>query len=91
MGFSGPLIFQLVLSESVILNTLGGAIGLLIATTLLKTGNLAIGTEGVLVPFPATSNLKLTWLGVSVVAGLLAGISPAWKASRSEIVFGLRG
>ena len=91
MGFSGPLIFKLVLSESMILSTLGGALGLLIATTILKTGNLAIGTEGVLVPFLATSNLMLTGIGVSIVAGLLAGISPAWTAARSEIVTGLRG
>ncbi|QDU26648.1 hypothetical protein ETAA8_17290 [Anatilimnocola aggregata] len=70
---------------------LGGAIGLLIATTILKTGNLAIGIEAVLVPFLATSHLVLTGIGVSVVAGLLAGISPAWTAARSEIVSGLRG
>lgn len=90
MGFSSPLIFRLVLSESVILSALGGAAGLLIATTILKTGNLAIGTEGVLVPFMATANLIVTGLLVSLVAGILAGISPAWTAARAEIVAGLR-
>jgi len=91
LGFSGPLIFRLVLSESVILSMAGGAAGLLIATTLLKTGNLAIGTEGVLVPFLATTNLIVTGLGVSLIAGLVAGLSPAWTAACAEIVPGLRG
>jgi putative ABC transport system permease protein len=91
MGFSGPLIFRLVLCESMILSTLGGATGLLIAMLFLRTGNLAIGTEGVLVPFLPTTNLAITGTAVSLVAGLLAGISPAWTAARAEIVSGLRG
>lgn len=91
MGFSGPVIFRLVLSESVILSTLGGITGLLIATALLKTGNFAIGSEGVLVPFLANTHLILTGVAVSLITGVLAGISPAWTAARAEIVTGLRG
>jgi len=91
MGFSGPLIFCLVLSESVIQSTLGGATGMLLATVLLKSGNFAIGSEGVLVPFLASTHLIVVGIGVSLGAGILAGISPAWTAARSEIVVGLRG
>jgi putative ABC transport system permease protein len=90
IGFSGPLVFRLVLCESVILSTLGGATGLLLATLLLSIGNFAIGTEGVLVPFVATSKLILTGLLVSFVSGILAGLSPAWTAAQASIVAGLR-
>lgn len=90
IGFSGPLLSGLVLAESVILSTLGGAIGVGLATLLLSIGNLAIGSEGVLVPFLATGQLAVTGLAVSLVAGVVAGIPSAWTAARPEIVPGLR-
>lgn len=90
IGFSGPLLFLLVLAESIILSTVGGAIGVGLATLLLKLGNFAIGTEGVLVPFLATPVLILIGLAVSLLAGFLAGIPSAWSAARAEIVSGLR-
>jgi putative ABC transport system permease protein len=90
LGFSGPLLFALLLVESVILSTLGGALGITAAASSLSFGNLAIGSEGVLVSFLATPRLVVTSLVVSFVAGLLAGLSPAWTAARSEIVSGLR-
>lgn len=90
IGFSGPLLFGLMLTESVFLSTAGGALGIALATILLSTGNLAIGTEGVLVSFLATPRLMATALAVSLLAGLLAGLAPAWTAARSEIVPGLR-
>ena len=91
IGFSGPLLFVLVLTESAVLSSVGGAIGVCAATLLLSFGKLAIGSEGVLVPFLATPQLIVAGLVVSMVSGLLAGMSPAWTAARSEIVSGLRG
>ena len=90
IGFSGPLLFLLVLAESIVLSTLGGALGVGLATLLLNVGNLAIGSEGVLVPFLATPFLILIGLAVSLLAGFLAGIPSAWSAARAEIVSGLR-
>jgi putative ABC transport system permease protein len=90
LGFSGPLLFVLMLTESIVLSTVGGALGVALATMVLSTGSLAIGSEGVLVSFLATPRLVMTGLTVSVLAGLLAGISPAWSAARAEIVSGLR-
>jgi putative ABC transport system permease protein len=91
IGFSGPRLFALVLTESIVLSSLGGACGVGLATLVLKIGRFAIGSEGVLVSFLATPELVLTGLFVSLVAGILAGLSPAWTAAKSEIVSGLRG
>lgn len=90
IGFSGPLLFLLVLAESVVLSSLGGALGVSLAAALLTAGNLAIGSEGVLIPFLATPGLILLGLAVSLVAGFIAGIPSAWSAARAEIVSGLR-
>lgn len=90
LGFSGPLLFVLMLAESMILSTAGGALGVACAAILLNAGGLAIGSEGVLVSFLATPRLLATGLGVSLAAGFLAGLSPAWTAARAEIVAGLR-
>lgn len=90
IGFSGPLLFVLVLAESVVLSSLGGALGTSLAAALLTIGKLAIGSEGVLIPFLATPGLVLLGLAVSLVAGFIAGIPSAWSAARAEIVSGLR-
>ena len=90
IGFSGPLLFVLMLIESVVLSTVGGALGVGLALIPLSSGSLAIGSEGVLVPFLATPALIATGLLVSVLSGLVAGVSPAWTAARAEIVQGLR-
>jgi putative ABC transport system permease protein len=91
IGFSGRLLFVLMLTETIILSSVGGAIGVFGAWVPLTVGKLAIGSEGVLVPFVATTTLLATGLAVSFMAGLCAGIVPAWSAARAEIVTGLRG
>jgi putative ABC transport system permease protein len=90
IGFSGPRVFRLVLAESILQSTIGGTTGVLLATLLLTFGKLAVGSEGVLVPFLATPQLLSAGLIISALAGLLAGFSPAWTAARTEIVAGLR-
>lgn len=90
IGFSGPLLFVLMLTESTLLSAAGGALGVALATVLLHFGSLAIGSEGVLVSFLATPRLIAVGLGVSILSGLIAGLSPAWTAARAEIVSGLR-
>jgi putative ABC transport system permease protein len=90
IGYSGPLLFLLVLAESIVLGTIGGALGVGLATLLLSAGNLAIGSEGVLIPFLATPWLVLVGLTVSLLAGAIGGIPSAWSAARADIVSGLR-
>jgi len=88
------LIRQL-LTESVLVGVVGGALGLLIAVW----GTRAIGS---LVPKGFTSsvydlnNIRLDWrafaftLGLSVITGIVFGLAPALAASRPDLIGALR-
>jgi putative ABC transport system permease protein len=90
LGFSGPRIFGLVLSESLLVSLVGGLLGVGAALAALAWSGLAVGTEGVTIAFMPSVGLALTGLAVTVGVGVLAGLVPAWKASRAEIVVSLR-
>jgi ABC-type antimicrobial peptide transport system permease subunit len=83
----GRLVRQL-LSESVMLASLGGVFGLLVAVWLMQV----LGTFKPPVPVPLVLDLRLapsvlTFTAVlSVSTGLLFGLAPALHASRSDVV-----
>jgi putative ABC transport system permease protein len=90
LGFSGPLLFGLVLAESVLVSLLGGMLGVGVATAALAWSGLALGTEGVTIAFLPSLTIAATGLLAALVVGALAGVVPAWQASRAEIVASLR-
>ena len=90
IGFTGGRVFQLVIAESVLLGVAGGLIGVGGAIVLLKLTNMSVGAEAVTIAFTPSVRLALTGVGVSFIAGLLAGIAPALHAARTEIVPALR-
>jgi putative ABC transport system permease protein len=49
-----------------------------------------VGTEGVTIAFTPSLRLALTGMAVASGVGVLAGVVPAWQASRAEIVAALR-
>lgn len=91
IGFSGPRVFGLVLGETAFQGLLGGLLGTALAMGLLAWTGLAIGAEGVSVPFRPSLDLAAACAGVSAVIGLAAGVAPAVQAARLEIVTALRG
>ncbi len=94
VGASRMQVFGLLLGESLCLTLIGSALGILLA--------LALGrfVEGAVRPFtplaPSQSLLALTGgilaqcLGVGVGVGALAGLYPAWQASRLQPTLALR-
>ena len=90
IGFSGLRVFGLVMTESVLLSGLGGGVGVAAATVMLQLSSLSVGAEAVTIAF--TPSLRLAALGVvvSLAAGSLAGVAPAVRAARAEIVPALR-
>lgn len=90
IGVSTGRIFRLVMAECLLLSIAGGLIGLFAACALLTFSGLSIGAEAVTVAFIPTPNVILTGLVLMVAVGVIAGIAPAWRASRAEIVPALR-
>ena len=90
IGFSGPRIFRLVMTESVLLSIGGGIIGVTTATLALELSSLSVGAEAVTIAFTPSVRLAVIGLIVSAFAGTLAGIAPALIASRTDIVPALR-
>jgi putative ABC transport system permease protein len=90
LGFSGPRIFGLVVSESLAVSLAGGLLGIGLALGVLAWGGLAVGTEGVTIAFAPSFSLAVVGLAVALLVGVLAGLVPAWQAARAEIVASLR-
>jgi putative ABC transport system permease protein len=90
IGFSGTRVFQLVMAESLVLSVGGGAIGVGLALSWLTLNRLSIGAEAVTIAFTPSPRLALIGLLVAATAGTLAGIAPAFRAARAEIVPALR-
>ncbi|WP_166819716.1 ABC transporter permease [Thalassoroseus pseudoceratinae] len=90
IGFTGPRVFGLVMTESILLSVGGGILGVGTAMLTLKVSSLSVGAEAVTIAF--TPSLRLAMVGVLISggAGILAGIAPAWHAANTEIVPALR-
>lgn len=85
MGFTGPTLVRLVLSESVLLLLLGATLGLTIATVAL--GAVSSALEFTL-PIPILPVEPAVWargLSVALVIGLVVGALPAIHGSQLRI------
>ena len=90
LGFSGPRVFGIVMSECMLLSFAGGCVGVGTALLVLKVSSLSVAAEAVAVAFSPSVGVALSGLTVSALAGALAGIAPAVHAARMEIVPALR-
>lgn len=90
LGVRPMHVFRLVVLESLLQSLTGGFLGVGFGLLLLAWCGFAIGAEGVTIAFTPSWNLALSGAIVSIVVGMLAGIAPAWQASRTEIVTALR-
>ena len=91
IGFTGGDVFGMVLVESVLLSLAGGVLGVVSAAVTLRLVPLSVGAEAVTIASQATGRLAVTGVAVSLLVGILAGVAPAWHASRTNLVAALRG
>jgi len=86
MGAGRTRLVRQLLTESVLLSALGGALGLAVAFggTRMLLALAFPGDQGV--PIEASPSLEVIGFafGLSVLTGVLFGVAPAWMASKAE-------
>ena len=90
IGYSGPRVFALVLSEGMIVSVAGGVIGVGSALAVLAWLRPAVGAEGVTIALVPAADTAVRGLVTAVLTGLVAAAPPALRAARAEIVPALR-
>ncbi len=85
LGFTGNLIGRLIIAEGILVGLLGGGVGTLGAVGILYWKQLSLSVDGLSIPISAGATLLITGLGISLSMGVVAGLVPAWQASRHEI------
>lgn len=91
IGASGPRLARQLLCESLLLSTVGGILGLVLATVGTR---LLVASAGSTIPrqenIHIDTSVLLVAMLVSVVTGLLFGLAPARNATRTELVSSLK-
>lgn len=87
LGFSDPTVLALVISESLLLTLLGGALG--IAGALLAVGRIGRSLSEYLSAFLVTPSALAVGAVLVIGLGVAAGLLPAVRAARLRIVDGL--
>ncbi len=85
LGFTGALLGRLIVAEGVVLGMAGGLLGTAGALAVIEWGQFSMAVDGVSIPIRSQPVLIVTGLAVSMVLGVLAGVVPAWQASRRSI------
>lgn len=85
LGFRGSLIARLIIAEGVLIALIGGALGTAAAIAGVSLGNLSLSNEGLSINIHADWQVAAIGLALSAAVGVIAGLLPAWQASRREI------
>jgi putative ABC transport system permease protein len=85
LGYSGALIGRLIVAEGMLMGAVGGVIGAIAAFIVVSRGRFALTMEGLNVEIASDLSVIVVGLVMSVALGILAGLVPAWQASRREI------
>jgi putative ABC transport system permease protein len=90
LGFRPGIVLALVLSESVLIALLGGALAAVAAKVIYQFVGLGEILTIFLQNFKINTGTIVLALGASALIGLVSGGIPAWNAARISIVDGLR-
>jgi ABC-type antimicrobial peptide transport system permease subunit len=63
----------------------GGILGTALAVLVVRYGNFSLSNEGQSLNITSDWNVVFTGLAIAAAVGIVAGLVPAWQASRREI------
>jgi putative ABC transport system permease protein len=86
LGYRGSQIGRLIVSEGLLLSISGALIGCALAAGFLSYSALALTVESHSIPVIAGPGVFAWGMGLAATLGIVAGLVPAWQASRREIV-----
>jgi len=85
LGYRSWLVAALIITEGVLIALIGGGVGAILAVAIARFGGFALSVEGQSIPIVAGAGLLATGFIVCAAIGVLAGLVPAWQASRRSI------
>ena len=88
LGFSDETTFALLLGESLLLAGVGGGLG--IGLAVLSEPVIGTALSAMFPNYDVTGETIRLGCGLTLLIGLIAGIFPAWQASRLDVVDALR-
>lgn len=85
LGFRSGLIARLIITEGVLIGVIGGIVGTAAAVAVVKYGQFTLSNEGFSISVSSDWRIVVLGLAISALVGIVAGLVPAWQASRREI------
>jgi putative ABC transport system permease protein len=85
LGFRSGVIAQLIVGEGLVMGIAGGVLGTALAAGVVRYGNFSLSNEGQSVNIAADWSVVVLGLLLAAGVGVVAGLVPAWQASRREI------
>lgn len=90
IGYNSVEIMYLVVIEGVILGLTGGLVAIAGVLAFLYFGKFSLTSEGATIVFFPDAIVVLSGIAISLALGMLAGLLPAYRASKQDIVNSLR-
>lgn len=86
LGFRPMAVTRLIVVEGALLGAMGGVLGTLIALAVVALGRFTLSNEGVSIVIRPDLSTFALGVAISILVGAAAGVIPAWRAGRRDIV-----
>lgn len=86
LGYTPSMIGRLIVTEGLMVGVLGGVLGIALAAGILAWRTMSLTTEGLSISVRSDPWIVIVGLAISAGLGVLAGLVPAWQASRRQII-----
>lgn len=86
LGYQSGLIARLIVTEGLIVSIGGAALGCIAAVAFIRFSALSFSVDAFSIPIEANASTLAWGVLMGAAVGVLAGLVPAWQASRREIV-----